>query len=83
MGRRRKTVEKFTKPHLPHKFLCPNCGKNTIIVALHSKENRARIICSNCTLKDEISVRPEVEPIDAYCSFVDHFYEAKEATPDP
>lgn len=78
MGRKRKKVEKYTRSRLPTRYLCPNCGKNTVEVIVREDEEIARIICSNCSLKREISIVKDTAPIDAYCQFVDYFYGVEE-----
>jgi transcription elongation factor Elf1 len=78
LGRKRKKVVKYTRSQLPTKYLCPNCGKNTIGVIVHEEDEIARMICSNCSLKEQIKITRDTAPIDAYCQFVDEFYGVQE-----
>jgi transcription elongation factor Elf1 len=74
MGRKRQRVVKIIKRKLPSQYLCPNCGKNTISIILRKDENLGRIICASCNLKSQFPVPSNIEPVDAYCLFVDNYY---------
>jgi transcription elongation factor Elf1 len=78
LGRKRKKVVRYSRNRLPHQYLCPNCGKNSIMVIVREDQEVARIFCSNCSLKREIPVIGETAPIDAYCQFIDRFYGVEE-----
>jgi len=78
MGRKRQKVVKIIKKKLPDQYLCPNCGMNTVGIVLHPDEGLARIICSNCSLKQQFPVPENTGPVDAYCIFVDKYYGAQE-----
>jgi len=78
LGRKRQKVVRYTRSRLPKKYLCPNCGKNTVQVVVREDQEVARIICSNCSLRREVSILGETAPIDAYCKFVDQFYGVEE-----
>jgi transcription elongation factor Elf1 len=80
MGRKRQKVVKIIKKKLPDQYLCPKCGMNTVGIILHPKEGFARIICSNCGLKEQFPIPENVDPVDAYCIFVDQFYGVEEPT---
>ena len=78
MGRKRQKVVKITKRRLPSQYLCPNCGKNAISVILKRDVNIGRIICADCNLKAQFQIPLEIEPVDAYCLFVDKYYGVEE-----
>ena len=78
MGRKRQKAVKIIRRRLPSEYLCPDCGKNTITIALHKEENIARIICASCSLKDQFPITSNLEPVDAYCLFVDKYYNVEE-----
>jgi transcription elongation factor Elf1 len=80
MGRKRKKVVKSVRRKLPSQYLCPNCGKNAISISLHKEENFSRIICANCSLREQFPTPPLIDPIDAYCLFVDKYYGVEEQT---
>jgi transcription elongation factor Elf1 len=75
LGRRRKKVVRtYTKKRLPTVFLCPKCGKESIKITIQKSPYLASINCGSCGLKDELSIKPAFEEIDAYCQFTDRFY---------
>ena len=78
MGRKRQQSSKIIKKRLPSQYLCPNCGKNTISIILKPDEGYGRIICASCSLKDQFPVPEHVQPVDAYCIFVDKYYGVEE-----
>jgi transcription elongation factor Elf1 len=78
MGRKRQTEAKIIKKRLPSQYLCPQCGKNTISIILKLDEGIGRIICASCSLKNQFPVPETVQPVDAYCIFVDRYYGVEE-----
>lgn len=78
MGRKRQTEVKIIKKRLPSQYLCPQCGKNTISIILKLEEGIGRIICASCSLKNQFPVPETVQPVDAYCIFVDRYYGVEE-----
>ena len=78
MGRKRQTEAKIIKKRLPNQYLCPQCGKNTISIILKLDEGIGRIICASCSLKNQFPVPETVQPVDAYCIFVDRYYGVEE-----
>lgn len=74
MGRKRQKVARIIKKKLPSHYLCPNCGKNTVGIIIHRDEGTARIICANCSLKEQFPIPKATQPVDAYCIFVDRYY---------
>ena len=78
MGRKRHQASKIIKKRLPSQYLCPNCGKNTISIILKPDEGYGRIICASCSLKNQFPVPEHVQPVDAYCIFVDKYYGVEE-----
>ena len=82
MGRRRKKAVKIVRRTLPELYLCPRCGKNTVKATISKKRERAFVVCSSCNLTASYPSTPQMGEVDAYCRFVDNFYEgeAKEET---
>ncbi len=78
MGRKRQAEAKIIKKRLPSQYLCPQCGKNTISIILKLEEGVGRIICASCSLKNQFPVPESVQPVDAYCIFVDRYYGVEE-----
>ena len=78
MGRKRQKVSNIIRKRLPSQFLCPNCGKNTVSIILKLDEGLSRIICASCSLKNQFPVPEHVQPVDAYCIFVDKYYGVEE-----
>jgi len=78
MGRKRQKVVKYVKKRLPKQYLCPSCGMNTVGVILHEEEGYARIVCSKCSLKEQVPIPENTDPVDAYCIFVDQYYGVEE-----
>lgn len=74
MGRRRKKAVKIVRRTLPELYLCPRCGKNTVKATINRKREKAYVACSNCGLNASFVSTPQMEEVDAYCSFVDNFY---------
>lgn len=74
MGRRRRKVVRIPKKRLPHVFLCPRCGKETMRVELVRDERRAIIGCGSCGLADELPIKQPHKDIDVYCRFTDKYY---------
>jgi transcription elongation factor Elf1 len=79
MGRKRQKVVKIVKKKLPDQYLCPSCGMNTVGVIVHKEEGYARIICSTCSLKEQVPIPENTSPVDAYCIFVDQYYGVEES----
>jgi len=75
MGRRRKRAVKIVRRALPELYLCPSCGKNTVKSTVSKKRERAVVICSSCGLNTSFPSTPGMGEVDAYCRFVDIFYE--------
>jgi transcription elongation factor Elf1 len=78
MGRKRQRVVKIIRKRLPSQYLCPNCGKDAVTVIIRKDKKVGRIICANCTLKSQIPIPSNIEPVDAYCLFVDKYYGVEE-----
>jgi transcription elongation factor Elf1 len=74
MGRRRKKVVKIVRRSLPELYLCPQCGKNTVKATVNKKREQAIVICSNCSLAATYPSDQNMMEVDAYCLFVDNFY---------
>jgi transcription elongation factor Elf1 len=75
MGRRRKKVVKIVRRALPELYLCPKCGKNTVKASINKDKSKAAVICSSCGLKSSFSATSKMVPVDAYCAFVDQYYD--------
>ena len=78
MGRKRQNVSKIIKRKLPSQYLCPDCGMNTVTIILRREEKLGRIICASCGLKDQFPISENIQPVDAYCIFVDSYYGVEE-----
>jgi transcription elongation factor Elf1 len=78
MGRKRQKVVRIIKRRLPDQYLCPKCGMNTITVILRQGEGIGRIICARCELRGQFPIPDNVQPVDAYCIFVDSYYGVEE-----
>jgi transcription elongation factor Elf1 len=75
MGRRRKQVVKIVRRTLPELYLCPRCGKNTVKASINKSTSMATVICSSCSLRSSFAAKTNMASVDAYCIFVDHFYD--------
>ena len=75
MGRRRRKAVKIVRRTLPELYLCPRCGKNTVKATINKKRERAVVVCSSCSLNTSFTATPGMGDVDAYCRFVDNFYE--------
>lgn len=75
MGRRRKKAVKIVRRTLPELYLCPRCGKNTVKATISKKREIAVVVCSSCGLNTSFPSTPGMGDVDAYCRFVDIFYE--------
>jgi transcription elongation factor Elf1 len=75
MGRRRKRAVKIVRRVLPELYLCPRCGKNTVKSTINKKRERAVVVCSSCSLNTSFPSTPGMGEVDAYCRFIDIFYE--------
>ena len=75
MGRRRKQVVKIVRRTLPELYLCPRCGKNTVKASINKSTSMATVICSSCSLRSSFAAKTNMVSVDAYCIFVDHFYD--------
>lgn len=75
MGRRRRRVIKVVKRRLPDVFECPKCGEISIKVNISKGDGVATVQCGSCGLKERVEVPPIFEAVDAYCRFVDEFYQ--------
>ena len=75
MGRRRKKAVKIVRRTLPELYLCPRCVKNTVKATISKKRERAVVVCSSCGLNTYFPSTPGMGDVDAYCRFVDIFYE--------
>ena len=74
MGRRRRRVVKIVRRRLPELYLCPQCGKNTVKATVSKEREQAIVICSNCSLAATYPSDQNMMEVDAYCLFVDNFY---------
>ena len=72
MGSRKRRVVKIIKRRLPTVFDCPECGENSIKVAINKKLGKSIIQCGSCGLKGELETKKSAEPIDVYCLFTDN-----------
>jgi len=77
LGRRRRKVVKIVRRKLPEFYLCPRCGKNTVKVTMKPKLGQVTVVCSSCSLNTVFQDQPQMEPVDAYCRFVDSYYGAE------
>jgi len=66
---------KIVRRALPELYLCPRCGKNTVKSTINKKRERAVVVCSSCGLNTSFPSTPGMGEVDAYCRFVDIFYE--------
>ncbi len=78
MGRKRQKAPQIIKKKLPKQYLCPSCGMNTVGIIIHKDQGVSRIICASCGLKDQFPVPEGIDPVDAYCLFVDQYYGVEE-----
>jgi transcription elongation factor Elf1 len=74
MGRKRKKEVQIFKRRLPEQYLCPSCGMNTIRVNLSKKNNTAMMSCGTCNLRKIVNIGEKISQVDAYCLFVDNYY---------
>ena len=78
MGRRRKQVVKTLRRSLPELYLCPRCGKNTVKASILTSEGKATVKCSSCSLRTSLKATGNMGSVDAYCTFVDQYYEQRD-----
>lgn len=67
-------MAKRIKRKLPSQYLCPVCGMNTVSIILRKEQGVGRIICARCGLQEQFPLPENVQPVDAYCIFVDSYY---------
>ncbi len=84
--RRRKIVVR--KRTLPKVFTCPVCGTASVAVKIRTGPSGrvAHVMCGRCGISATIPIAPVQKEVDAYCKFVDMYYEGKIApsrTPGP
>ncbi|HID90445.1 TPA: hypothetical protein EYP44_00610 [Candidatus Bathyarchaeota archaeon] len=74
--RKRRGVAKPLRKRLPKVFLCPVCGKQSVLVKItQGRQGRtASVNCGNCGVSDMIELLPIQRAVDAYCTFVDKFW---------
>ncbi|MFQ5761743.1 MAG: hypothetical protein ACE5PO_01795 [Candidatus Bathyarchaeia archaeon] len=72
--RRRKKIAKPVRRRLPQVFVCPKCGGTSVKVFMDSQTQTARVVCSLCSLKSEMTTTSTSEPVDVYSKFSDLFY---------
>ncbi|RLI08065.1 transcription elongation factor [Candidatus Bathyarchaeota archaeon] len=75
--RRRKIVVR--KRTLPKVFTCPACGMQSVAVKISTGPSGrvAHVMCGRCGLSATVPVAPVQKEVDAYCKFVDLYYEGK------
>ena len=74
MGRRRRKAVKIIRRRLPEFYLCPRCGKNTVRATIKKKQDQVVVVCGSCGLKANFQAGPQMAEVDAYCLFVDGYY---------
>lgn len=74
MGRRRRKAVKIVRRRLPEFYLCPRCGKNTVRATIKKKQDKVVVVCGSCGLKANFKAGPQIAEVDAYCLFVDGYY---------
>ena len=84
--RRRKIVVR--KRTLPKVFTCPVCGTASVAVKIRMGPSGrvAHVMCGRCGISATIHIAPVQKEVDAYCKFVDMYYEGKivpSQTPGP
>jgi transcription elongation factor Elf1 len=79
MGKRKKGRKKpqpkkpsGLRAKLPRSFDCPFCShENSVECKMERAKNKARLECVVCGAWDEVALTTLMEPIDAYCRWID------------
>ncbi|MGY5853816.1 MAG: hypothetical protein RTU92_09640 [Candidatus Thorarchaeota archaeon] len=81
MGRRRRQkVRRRPQKRIPDVYPCPKCGNTAIKIELNKNQGWATVRCGSCALEMLIDdVNSLTEPVDIYGSFIDRFYEERQA----
>jgi transcription elongation factor Elf1 len=78
--RRRQKSRRRPQKRIPDVYPCPSCGNTAIKIDLYRKEVMATVKCGSCGLEMTIDeVNELTEPVDIYGSFIDRFYETRQA----
>lgn len=72
-GRRRRVYRPRKK--IPNIFMCPQCGRKSVGVAISKKEGVVVVKCGACSLESRFEYNENLKAVDYYSKFVDEFYE--------
>ena len=74
MGRKKikRKIIKFKQPKVPIIFDCPFCNlKNCVSIKINKKKGDYNINCCKCHIYYNSKSKNFIEPIDAYCEWID------------
>jgi transcription elongation factor Elf1 len=75
--RRKRRANPVRKKKIPKIFLCPKCGKKAIKMKILETEKKATAHCSICGITKDTVMTSCIQEVDAYCQFIDEFYDKK------